>query len=75
MYAPNPMGWVDPFGLAKRGPVPSGQGPHNEVIAQWGREATEAGGTVQSGGGVKRETLISTPGGQNRVVGQILLLN
>ena len=65
-YAPNPVGWVDPLGLAKRGPVPGGQGPHNEVIAQWGREATEAGGTVQSGGGVKRETLISTPGGQKQ---------
>jgi uncharacterized protein RhaS with RHS repeats len=65
-YAPNPVEWVDPLGLAKRGLVPGGQGPHNEVIAQWGREATEAGGLVKAGGGLQKEVLIPTPGGQKQ---------
>ena len=65
-YAPNPVDWIDPLGLAKRGPIPGGAGPHNATIAQWGREAVEAGGIVIAGGGVRKETLIPTPGGQRQ---------
>jgi RHS repeat-associated protein len=62
-YSPNPVHWIDPLGLAPRGPVPGGKGPHNEVIAAWGREVRANGGRVLAGGGVLKETLIPTPGG------------
>ncbi|WP_434482159.1 RHS repeat-associated core domain-containing protein [Pseudomonas putida] len=62
-YTPNPIYWIDPLGLAKRGPVPGGKGPHNEVITAWGNEVRTNGGTVLAGGGVLKETLIPTPGG------------
>ncbi|UVL59531.1 DUF6531 domain-containing protein [Pseudomonas sp. B21-032] len=65
-YAPNPVEWVDPLGLAKRGPVPGGKGPHNEAIAQWGQEVVDANGTVHAGGGRKPERLIPTPGGHKQ---------
>ncbi|WP_134928790.1 RHS repeat-associated core domain-containing protein, partial [Pseudomonas protegens] len=65
-YAPNPILWLDPLGLAKRGPKTNGEGPHNEAIAAWGREAEAAGGKVIAGGGVKKEVLIATPGGDKQ---------
>ena len=63
IYAPNPIDWIDPFGLAKRGPKTNGEGPHNQVIHAWGREVQASGGTVLAGGGVEKENLIKTPGG------------
>ncbi|MCC4104753.1 RHS repeat domain-containing protein [Serratia ureilytica] len=62
-YAPSLIGWLGPLGLAKRGPKTNGEGPHNETIAAWGREAQAAGGTVIAGGGIEKEILIPTPGG------------
>jgi uncharacterized protein RhaS with RHS repeats len=62
-YAPNPVGWVDPFGLAKRGPKAKGCGPHNQMIEDWGKEIEAAGGKILSGGGVRNETKVSTVGG------------
>jgi RHS repeat-associated protein len=63
-YAPNPFSWFDPNGLAKRGPKPKGcGGPHNQVISDWGKEITDAGGTVIAGGGLQNERLIATEGG------------
>ncbi|QZI69364.1 RHS domain-containing protein [Pseudomonas protegens] len=64
LYAPNPIEWLDPLGLAKRGPKTNGEGPHNETIAAWGKEVEAAGGTVITGGGMEKERLIPTPGGQ-----------
>ncbi|KAF2393248.1 RHS repeat-associated core domain-containing protein [Pseudomonas frederiksbergensis] len=61
-YAPNPVQWIDPLGLAKRGPKTDGEGPHNEMIEAWGNEVRANNGTVLFGGGGK-ETLIPTPGG------------
>ncbi len=61
-YAPNPISWIDPFGLAKRGPKTGGCGPHNEMIAAWGKEVKAAGGDVIAGGG-RQEVLVKTPGG------------
>ena len=63
VYAPNPVFWIDPFGLAKRGPKTQGAGPHNEMIAAWGKEVKAEGGTVIAGGGIRKEILIRTPGG------------
>ena len=62
-YAPNPTGWVDALGLAKRGPKTNGEGPHNQIIQAWGQEVEASGGRVIAGGGVKKEQLIPTPGG------------
>ncbi|WP_262378094.1 RHS repeat-associated core domain-containing protein, partial [Pseudomonas sp. WS 5078] len=62
-YAPNPTGWVDALGLAKRGPKTNGEGPHNQVIQAWGQEVEASGGRVIAGGGVKKEQLVLTPGG------------
>ena len=62
-YAPNPTGWIDPLGLAKRGPKTNGEGPHNQVIQAWGQEVEASGGRVIAGGGVKKEQLVLTPGG------------
>ncbi|WP_404991058.1 RHS repeat-associated core domain-containing protein [Burkholderia plantarii] len=62
-YAPNSTLWIDPLGLAKRGPKTGGCGPHNEIIAAWGREIEAAGGKVRAGGGVAKERLVKTPGG------------
>ncbi|WP_223811913.1 RHS repeat-associated core domain-containing protein [Pseudomonas oryziphila] len=62
-YTPNPIDWIDPLGLAKRGPKTNGEGPHNQVIAAWGREVQASGGTVIAGGGVLSERKIFTPGG------------
>ncbi|WP_322037798.1 RHS repeat-associated core domain-containing protein, partial [Burkholderia cepacia] len=62
-YAPSPIGWLDPLGLAKRGPKPKGEGPHNAAIDAWGQEVQANGGRVISGGGVSNEVLIRTPGG------------
>jgi RHS repeat-associated protein len=62
-YAPNPVGWVDPFGLAKRGPKAKGCGPHNQMIEDWGKEIEAAGGKILSGGGVEKESKIATTGG------------
>ena len=62
-YAPNSTGWVDPLGLAKRGPKTNGCGPHNEMIAEWGKEVEAAGGTILAGGGALPETKIPTVGG------------
>ncbi|WP_230961485.1 RHS repeat-associated core domain-containing protein, partial [Burkholderia stagnalis] len=62
-YAPNPMLWIDPLGLAKRGPKTDGCGPHNEMIAAWGREVQATGGTVMAGGGQLPERVVETVGG------------
>ena len=61
-YAENPTGWIDPLGLKKRGPKTGGCGPHNEMIAAWGKEVLDAGGNIIAGGGGK-ERLVPTPGG------------
>ncbi|NML35542.1 RHS repeat domain-containing protein, partial [Paraburkholderia antibiotica] len=61
-YADNPTGWIDPLGLAKRGPKTGGCGPHNEMIAAWGKDVKAAGGDVIAGGG-QQEALVKTPGG------------
>ncbi|AJK48947.1 RHS repeat-associated core domain-containing protein [Burkholderia plantarii] len=62
-YAPNPTQWIDPLGLAKRGPKTGGCGPHNEMIAAWGREIQAAGGTLTAGGGQFPEQVVETTGG------------
>jgi RHS repeat-associated protein len=62
-YAPNPIGWIDPLGLAKRGPKTDGCGPHNEMIAAWAREVQTTGGIVMAGGGQLPERVIDTVGG------------
>lgn len=51
------------MGLAKRGPKPKGQGKHNEVIEDWGKELQAGGSTIIAGGGVEREKVVPTPGG------------
>ncbi|QQP11174.1 hypothetical protein FJQ98_18350 [Lysinibacillus agricola] len=65
-YVHDPNIWIDPFGLAKRGPKTDGKGPHNEMIKAWGDEVEANGGTVLNGGGRRQETLIETPGGNKQ---------
>ncbi|MCT8954755.1 hypothetical protein MN546_20140 [Pseudomonas lundensis] len=62
-YAPNPVEWVDAFGLAKRSPKTNGEGPPNQVIQAWGQEVEATGGRVIAGGGVRKEQLVLTPRG------------
>ena len=62
-YTPNPIDWIDPLGLAKRGPKTNGEGPHNQVIQAWGAEVIDSGGVVIAGGGIEKEKALNTPGG------------
>ena len=63
IYAPNPIDWIDPFGLAKRGPKTNGEGPHNQTIQAWGQEVVNSSGVVIAGGGIEKEKALNTPGG------------
>ena len=63
VFSPNPLGWLDPWGLAKRGPKTNGQGPHNETIKAWGDELIASGCTIVAGGGQQKETTVKTEGG------------
>ncbi len=47
----------------KRGPKTDPDAPHNREIRKWGDEVEAEGGTVEHGGGRKKETTVETPGG------------
>ena len=63
LFAPNGNVWIDPLGLAKRGPKTDPNAPHNKTIREWGDEIEKCGGTIISGGGRHPETLIPIPQG------------
>ena len=62
-YAPNPTGWIDPLGLAKRGPKTDPNAPHNKTIRQWGNELVAKGCTIVAGGGLEDEQVVDIPKG------------
>ena len=62
-YVHDTNAWIDPFGLAKRGPKTGGKGPHNQTIKSWADEIISDGGTIIYGGGYEKEKLFETPGG------------
>jgi hypothetical protein len=54
-----------PNGPKKRGPKPKGEGPHNKKIEEEAKRLSDAGNTIESGGGGTEE-VIKTRGGQKQ---------